>query len=56
MVNWGGVPVLVRRDDVVIPVVADGLLEEGAIGGSRVGNVVVRQPPLELSLVPLVVS
>lgn len=51
-----GVPRVVGRDDVVIPVVLDELLEILAVGGSGVGDVVVGEPALELRLVPLVVS
>lgn len=51
-----GGPRVVGLDDVVVPVGLDELLEILPIGGSRVGDVVVRQPALELRLVPLVVS
>lgn len=50
------VPLLVRADGVVLPILLDQLLEILAVGGSGISNVVVGEPALELSLVPLVVS
>lgn len=50
------VPRVVGRDDVVVPVVLDQLLEVLAVGGSGVGDIVVGKPALELGLVPLVVG
>jgi len=50
------VPVPVRGNDVVIPVLLDELLQVSAVGGGRVGDVVVREPSLQFRLVPLVVS
>ena len=52
----GGVPVLVGGHDVAVPVLADQGLEVAARGGRRVGDVVVGEPALELSLVPFVVG
>lgn len=49
------IPVLVGRDSVVLPVLLEQVLEVLAVGGSRVRDVVVRQPALKLCLVPLVV-
>lgn len=49
------VPVLVGRDGVALPVLLDQTLEILAIGGRRVGDIVIREPALELRLVPLVV-
>ena len=50
------IPLLVGSDHLVIPVGLDELLKLLAVGRCRVGDVVVRKPSLELSLVPLVVS
>lgn len=49
------VPLLVRADCMVFPVVLDELLEILAVGGSWVRDVVVGKPTLELGLVPLVI-
>jgi hypothetical protein len=51
-----GVPAAVGRDDLVVPVVADRLLEALAVRGRWVRDAVVRQPTLKLRLVPLVVD
>lgn len=50
------VPVLVGRHGVGIPVLLDDLLEILAVSGGGVWDVVVRQPSLQLRLVPLVVG
>jgi hypothetical protein len=50
------IPVLVRGDSIAVPVLLDQVLEILAVGRGRVWDVVVRQPTLELSLMPLVVS
>jgi hypothetical protein len=50
------VPRLVGLDDVGIPFALDELLEIFPVGGGRDGDAVVRQPPLKLRLVPLVVG
>lgn len=49
------VPGVVRLDDVVLPVVLDQVFQVLAVGGSWVRDVVVRQPALQLSLVPFVI-
>lgn len=49
------VPGAVGLDDVVLPVVLDQVLEVLAVGGRGVGDVVVREPALQLRLVPFVV-
>lgn len=49
------VPLPVGRHDVRVPVRFHELLELLAVGGSRVGDVVVGKPPLELGFVPFVV-
>jgi hypothetical protein len=51
-----GIPAAVGRDDLVVPVVADRLLEALAVRGRWVRDAVVRQPALKLRLVPLVVD
>jgi hypothetical protein len=51
-----GIPRCVGVDNLVIPVVGDGLLKVLTIRRTRVRDVVVRQPALELRLVPLVVD
>ena len=51
-----GIPALVRTDGVVLPVLLDQILQILAICWSRVGDVVVGEPSLELSLVPLVIG
>jgi hypothetical protein len=51
-----GVPAAIGRDDLVVPVVADRLLEALAVRGRWVRDAVVRQPTLKLRLVPLVVD
>lgn len=49
------VPVLVGRDGVVLPVLLDQVLEVLAVGRGGVRDIVVREPALELGLMPLVV-
>lgn len=49
------IPLVVRLGDVVLPVLLHEVLQVLAVGWSRVGDIVVRQPALELSLMPLVV-
>ncbi len=49
------IPFAIWRHDVGIPVLLDQLLEVSAIGGGRVGNVVIGEPALQLRFVPLVV-
>jgi len=56
VLKLGSVPLAVRSYDLLIPVLLDQALQVLAISRRRVGNVVVRQPALELSLVPFVVS
>lgn len=55
VLQLGGVPGVVWLDSVVLPVVLDKVLEVLAVRGCWVWNVVIRQPSLELGLVPLVV-
>jgi hypothetical protein len=50
-----GVPAIVGCDDLVIPVLLDEVFQVLAVCRSWIWNVVVRQPPLELCLVPFVV-
>lgn len=50
------VPLLVRRDSVILPVILDEALKILAVRRSRVGDIVVREPSLELGLMPLVVG
>jgi len=40
------VPILVRGDDVVVPVLLDNLLQIAAVRGRRVRDIVIRQPSL----------
>jgi len=56
LVHLGGVPVAIRGDDVDVPVLLHELLELPAVGRGRVGHVMVREPPLELRLVPFVIG
>jgi len=51
-----GVPAVVRTSDVVIPVLLDEILQVLTVGGSGERDVVVGEPSLELSLMPLVVG
>ena len=51
----GGVPALIWRNDVLIPVLFDQILEILAVRRSRIGDVVVGEPTLKLCLVPFVV-
>lgn len=50
------IPLLVGADGVVVPILLDELLEILAIGGSGMRNIMVGEPALELSLMPLIVS
>lgn len=50
------VPVLVRGDSIVLPVLLDEVCEVLAIRWGGVRHVVIRQPTLQLGLVPLVVG
>jgi len=50
-----GVPRVVGLSDVVFPAVLDEVLQVLAVGRGGVWDVVIRQPPLQLSLVPFVV-
>lgn len=50
-----GVPGVVGLDGVVIPILLNEVLEIFAVGSSWKWDVVIGQPALELSLVPLVV-
>lgn len=52
----GGVPVAVGLNHEVTPVLFNQALKVFAVSWCRIGNIVVRQPPLELGLVPLVVD
>ena len=51
-----GVPAVVWLHNVVVPVILDQVLKVLTVGGGGVWDVVVRQPPLELGLMPLVVD
>ena len=51
-----GTPVAVGLGDVVLPVLGDEVGQILAVGRGRVGHVVVGEPALKLSLMPLVVS
>lgn len=50
------VPAVVGLGDLGVPVVLDKVLQILAIGGGGIGDVVVREPALELGLMPLVVG
>lgn len=52
----GSIPVLVGSSNVVVPAAANELLQIPAVSGSWIGDIVVGQPSLKLSLVPLVVG
>lgn len=52
----GSVPVAVGLGDVVLPVLANEVAQILAVGRGGVGDVVVGEPALKLSLMPLVVS
>ena len=49
-------PVVVGLSNVVLPVLLDEVGQILAVGRGRVGDVVVGEPALKLSLMPLVVS
>ena len=51
-----GVPAVVGLSNLVVPVVLDQVDKVLAVGRGRVGHVVVGEPALKLSLMPLVVS
>lgn len=51
-----GVPAVVWRGDLVLPVGLDEVDKVLAVGSGRVRDIMVGEPSLELSLVPLVVS
>ena len=51
-----GSPVAVGLGDVVLPVLGDKVGQVLTVGRGGVGDVVVGEPALKLSLVPLVVS
>lgn len=49
------IPLVVGLGDVILPVGLDEVLEILTVSGGGVGDVVVGEPSLELSLVPFVV-
>ena len=49
------IPAVVRLGDIVIPVGLHQVLQVLAVRGGREGDVVVREPALQLGLVPFVV-
>jgi len=49
------IPAVVRLGDIVIPVGLDKVLQVLAVRSGREGDVVVREPALQLGLVPFVV-
>lgn len=51
-----GIPVIVWRCNLGLPVVLNEVLKILSICGSRVRDIVVRQPSLELGFVPFVVD
>lgn len=51
-----GIPAVIRSNGMVIPVVGHEFLQILAVSGRRVGNVVVGEPALQLSLMPSVVG
>ncbi len=51
-----GIPCFVRSDRILIPVLLDQILEILSIGGCGVRDIMIREPSLELGLMPLVVS
>ena len=50
-----GIPLVVRLGNVILPVLLHEVLQVLAVGRRRVRDVVVGEPTLKLSLVPLVV-
>lgn len=52
----GSIPFVVRLYNIVIPVLRDEVLQILAVSRSWIWDVLVRQPPLKLRLVPLVVD
>jgi hypothetical protein len=50
------IPIIVGRGDLRLPVLLDKTFKILAVSGSRIGNVMVRQPSLKLVLVPFVVN
>lgn len=51
-----GVPSVVGLGNLVVPVVLDKVDEVLAVGRGGIGDIVVREPSLQLGLMPLVVS
>lgn len=51
-----GIPAVVWRCNLVFPVELDKVDEILAVCRSRIWHIVVRQPPLELSLMPFVIG
>lgn len=52
----GSVPFVVRLYNIVVPVLRDEVLQILAVSWSWIWDVLVRQPPLKLRLMPLVVD
>jgi hypothetical protein len=48
-------PVVIRSDDVVVPVLLDEVLEVPSVRRRRVRDVIVREPAIQLCFMPLVV-
>lgn len=51
-----GIPAVVWSGHLVLPVVLDKVYKILTVGCSGEGDIVIREPSFELSLVPLVVS
>jgi hypothetical protein len=47
---------LVRSDGIVIPAVLDQVLKILAVSGGGIGDVVIREPAFQFSLMPFVVD
>lgn len=52
----GGIPAVVGLDNIVVPVLLNDALQVLAVSWSRVRDVVVSEPALQLRLMPLVVD
>lgn len=51
-----GVPFVVWGDNVALPVLLDKIFEKFAVSRGWVGDVIIREPSLELGFVPVVVD
>ena len=55
VVQLVGIPVLIRSDDIAVPVVPDELFQILAVRRFGIGDLVVGKPALQLCFVPFVI-